>query len=199
MHLKKDDENAAPGAAGDSVADNNSRNADDDAGGRSRDADEDSDSPPTQLADTHAVGVEIRLNGAAPKVGRPRTNRTNQKQKAKAVLKEYNQGMRLRGLLRGKDVCDIVACMKEIHPALHEVTSFMKTHHVQELKRLLSFTWKVEVDFVPEIVLFRLPEDVIREVFDILATDKHTLNDGQGIDETVNLDGRPKTPVHSWW
>ncbi|KAF4039331.1 hypothetical protein GN244_ATG08464 [Phytophthora infestans] len=71
-----------------------SRNADDDAGERARDEDEDSDSPPTQLADTHAVGVEIRLNGAAPKVGRPRTNCGNQKQKAKAALKEYTQGMR---------------------------------------------------------------------------------------------------------
>lgn len=47
----------------------------------------------------------------------------------------------------------------------------------------------MEVDFVPEIVWFRLPEDVIREVFDGLATDRHTLIDGQGIDETINIDG----------
>ncbi|KAI9997564.1 hypothetical protein PInf_001484 [Phytophthora infestans] len=125
MRHGKADGNDAPGAAGDSVADNTSRKADDDAGGRARDEDQDSDIPTSQLADTHAVGAEIRLNGTAQKVGRPRTNRANQKQKAKAALKEYNQGTHLRGLLRDKDVCGIVAYMKEIHPALHEVTAFM--------------------------------------------------------------------------
>lgn len=141
------------------------------------------------MADSQGNSAEIRLNEPTPTDGRPRLDRTKPKQQAKAALKEFNQCIRLRGPLRDKDVCEIVACLQEIRPALHEVTSFMKIYNVHEVKRASNFTWKVDKGFVPDIVQFRLPEDAIQVVLDDLEAQKSTLNDGQAIDETISLDG----------
>ncbi|ETI46181.1 hypothetical protein F443_09409 [Phytophthora nicotianae P1569] len=140
---KMDDDEDDSGAAGGSVGGStpSPKEGVNEGYTRSTSPDSDGDSAtPTQVADSPVGSVEIRLNGSAPKVGRPRLKCTKLKQQAKAALKEYNQGMRLRGLLRDKDVYEIVACLQEIRPALHEVTSFMKTYHVHEVKRASNFT-----------------------------------------------------------
>ncbi|KAF1794952.1 Ulp1 protease family, C-terminal catalytic domain [Phytophthora cactorum] len=46
-------------------------------------------------------------------------------QKAKVALKEYNKGMKLRGLLRDKDICDVVATILEIKPGVNELGSYL--------------------------------------------------------------------------
>ncbi|ETM45965.1 hypothetical protein L914_09092 [Phytophthora nicotianae] len=140
---KMDDDEDDSGAAGGSVGGStpSPKEGVNEGYTRSTSPDSDGDSAtPTQVANSPVGSVEIRLNGSAPKVGRPRLKCTKLKQQAKAALKEYNQGMRLRGLLRDKDVYEIVACLQEIRPALHEVTSFMKTYHVHEVKRASNFT-----------------------------------------------------------
>ncbi|KAF4047415.1 hypothetical protein GN244_ATG00120 [Phytophthora infestans] len=104
---KKDEEEDDSGAAGGSVGGSTPMPKEGDNGGHTRSTSPDSDgdsAAPTQVADSQGNSVEIRLNGSAPKVGRPRLDRTKQKQQAKATPKAYNQGMCLRGLLRDKDV-----------------------------------------------------------------------------------------------
>ncbi|KAG1712801.1 hypothetical protein DVH05_000536 [Phytophthora capsici] len=49
-------------------------------------------------------GPKIKLSGGVRRVGRPKLNRADQKQKTKVVLKEYNGGMKLRALLKDNDV-----------------------------------------------------------------------------------------------
>jgi hypothetical protein len=97
--------------------------------------------------------------------------------------------MRLSGLLRDKDVCEIAACLEEIRPSLEEVDSFILTQQVKELKLTPCFTWKVERNFVPETVRFRLSEKLIDKALEKLQQEKATMNDGQPIAETIAVNG----------
>ncbi|KUF86981.1 Ankyrin-2 [Phytophthora nicotianae] len=91
MDDDEDDSGAAAGSVGGSTP--SPKEGVNEGYTRSTSPDSDGDSAtPTQVADSPVGSVEIRLNGSAPKVGRPRLKCTKLKQQAKAALKEYNQG-----------------------------------------------------------------------------------------------------------
>ncbi|KAG1698285.1 hypothetical protein DVH05_015274 [Phytophthora capsici] len=117
--------------SGDEVSGGGDVGANDDVSANNDDSD---DVPPTQQSCKAAAAterslralrdsasVQIKLNERVVPVGRPRLNRKKPRAKAKSDLKEYNQGMKLRGLLRERDVCEVVASLKEIQPGLCEV------------------------------------------------------------------------------
>ncbi|KAF1772553.1 hypothetical protein GQ600_24373 [Phytophthora cactorum] len=94
--------------------------------------------------------LEIRLTGDIRRVGRPKSNRAKLKEKAKVALKEYNKGMKLRGLLRDKDVCDVVATILEIKPGVNELGSYLATMQNKTKTPAKVFQWRVDPDFIPE-------------------------------------------------
>ncbi|KAL3674685.1 hypothetical protein V7S43_000625 [Phytophthora oleae] len=63
-----------------------------------------------------AKTLNIKLTGNIRRVGRPKLNRALEKEKGRAALKSYNRGIKLRGLFRDMDICDIVASCMEINP-----------------------------------------------------------------------------------
>jgi len=123
--------------------------------------------PATQLAPTHsskATGstrVQIKLNASVVPVGRPRLNRNKQRAKAKADLKEYNKGMKLRGLLRDRDVCEVVSALKEIQPGLCEVGSFLTTFQVLLKAEGKPLAWRDDPEYVADTVRYRFPQSTI--------------------------------------
>ncbi|OWZ10946.1 hypothetical protein PHMEG_00016110 [Phytophthora megakarya] len=97
--------------------------------------------------------------------------------------------MRLRGLLRDKDVCDIVVCLEEIMPNLAEVRSYLHAHEVRFHSKSCSFTWSVDPSFVADIIRFRLREVKVDEMLEHLKNTKKTLNDRKPVREEIAIDG----------
>ncbi|KAE8901741.1 hypothetical protein PF003_g14692 [Phytophthora fragariae] len=67
------------------------------------------------------------FNPRAPKSGRPKKNRAAADSKRSAERKEYNQGSKLRKILRAKDVVKIKCYLEKKRPPLGEVLSFLNT------------------------------------------------------------------------
>ncbi|EGZ11302.1 hypothetical protein PHYSODRAFT_338022 [Phytophthora sojae] len=103
--------------------------------------DDDEDEPPTQVTASAQESVQpgkgskVRLTNKR-RVGRPRLNRAQMREKAALALKEYNNGMKLRALLRDKDVTEVAATLELIKPGVRELSS---------------------------VVRFRLPESVVED------------------------------------
>ncbi|ETO64274.1 hypothetical protein F444_18165 [Phytophthora nicotianae P1976] len=79
--------------------------------------------------------------------------------------------MRLRVLLRGSDVCDVVTTLREIRPGVSEVGSYLATHEVKTSASKRAPKWSIEDNFVPSRVRFRLPEEVISNALNFLKTE----------------------------
>ncbi|ETL32562.1 hypothetical protein L917_14701 [Phytophthora nicotianae] len=105
--------------------------------------------------------VEIKLNDRVVPVGRPGLNRKEARGKAKSDLKEYNQGMKLHGLLRERNVCEVVASLKEIQPGLREVGSFLATFQVLGIAVGKPLLWAMSPSYVPDNVRYRPPEPTV--------------------------------------
>ncbi|ETN13438.1 hypothetical protein PPTG_08268 [Phytophthora nicotianae INRA-310] len=120
-----------------------------------------------QPASGAELPVEIKLNSRVIPVGRPRLNR--KEQRAKADLKEYNQGMKLRGLLRDRDVCEVVSTLKEIQPGIREVGAFFATFQVLgKATAKQSMAWRPNANYVADNVRYRLPEQTVDRALDLL-------------------------------
>ncbi|OWZ01532.1 hypothetical protein PHMEG_00027057, partial [Phytophthora megakarya] len=109
--------------------------------------------------------------------------------KARAALKEYNEGMRLRRLLRDKDVCDVMYCLEEIKPQFSELRSYLQAIHVRLHGEAFSFKWKVDSSFIPDTVRFRFPEATVDKMRERFNEEKYTLNDGKPVREEIAIDG----------
>ncbi|ETN20605.1 hypothetical protein PPTG_03579 [Phytophthora nicotianae INRA-310] len=123
-------------------------------GGSSPSSDESED-----LALTQQTAVSTQL-----------TQQKGQRAKAKADLKEYNQGMKLRGLLRDRDVCGVVSALKEIQPGILEMGAFLVTFQVLgKATPKLSMAWRLRTDIVADNVRYRLPEETVNRAFELLS------------------------------
>eukprot|EP00644_Phytophthora_capsici_P008005 jgi/Phyca11/125335/e_gw1.58.155.1 len=69
--------------------------------------------------------------------------------------------MKLRGLLRERDVCEVVASLKEIQPGLREVGSFLATFQVLGKAVGKPLSWTLDPNYVADNVRYRLPEPTI--------------------------------------
>ncbi|KAG2988240.1 hypothetical protein PC120_g23431 [Phytophthora cactorum] len=153
--------------------------------------DESDDEPPTQVAGpatraaatstTPARVSKIKLNGKVRRAGGPHLNRAAMKAKAALALIEYNNGMKLRALLRDNDVCDLVSTLWMIMPGVREVGSFLTTFPVKQKGGERPIQWRVDGDYVPDRVRFRLPESVV-------DTALVKLKGGLAHDEEIELD-----------
>ncbi|KAG2766973.1 hypothetical protein PC129_g23593 [Phytophthora cactorum] len=153
--------------------------------------DESDDEPPTQVAGpatraaatstTPARVSKIKLNGKVRRAGGPHLNRAAMKAKAALALIEYNNGMKLRALLRDNDVCDLVSTLWMIMPGVREVGSFLTTFPVKQKGGERPIQWRVDGDYVPDRVQFRLPELAVDTVLD-------KLKGGLAHDEEIELD-----------
>ncbi|EEY60434.1 uncharacterized protein PITG_12856 [Phytophthora infestans T30-4] len=103
------------------------------------------------------------------------------KVKAALALKEYNNGMKLRALLRDNDVCDVVSTLWMIMPGVREVGSFLTTFPVNKNGEGRSIQWRVDGDYVPDRVRFRLVESLVDDALD-------KLRGGLALDEEIELD-----------
>ncbi|KAF1780691.1 Ulp1 protease family, C-terminal catalytic domain [Phytophthora cactorum] len=111
----------------------------------------------------------------------PHLNRAAMKAKAALALIEYNNGMKLRALLRDNDVCDLVSTLWMIMPGVREVGSFLTTFPVKQKGGERPIQWRVDGDYVPDRVQFRLPELAVDTVLD-------KLKGGLAHDEEIELD-----------
>ncbi|KAF1778171.1 hypothetical protein GQ600_23964 [Phytophthora cactorum] len=153
--------------------------------------DESDDKPPTQVAGpatraaatstTPARVPKIKLNGKVRRAGRPHLNCAAMKAKAALALIEYNNGMKLRALLRDNDVCDLVSTLWMIMPGVREVGSFLTTFPIKQKGGERPIQWRVDGDYVPDRVQFRLPESVVDTALD-------KLKGGLAHDEEIELD-----------
>ncbi|KAG3050030.1 hypothetical protein PC121_g18615 [Phytophthora cactorum] len=125
--------------------------------------------------------LEIRLTDDIRRVGRPKSNRAKLKEKAKVALKEYNKGMKLRGLLRDKDICDVVATILEIKPGVNELGSYLAIMLYKTKTPAKVFRWRVDPDFIPERIRYRLPESVVSDALE-------KLHSGLAKDEEIEID-----------
>ncbi|KAE8914326.1 hypothetical protein PF003_g1819 [Phytophthora fragariae] len=145
---------------------------------------------PTQVADstTQAAdcedcsrGLSVRLSGNVRRQGRPPLGRAAQKEKAKKALKEYNNGTNLRTLLREKDVCEVVATLHDVKPVVREAGSFLATLQVKSQGQGKPIEWRVDAEFVPDTVRFRLLESVVDSALE-------QLRGGLAKNEQIELD-----------
>ncbi|KUF76336.1 hypothetical protein AM587_10006524 [Phytophthora nicotianae] len=122
----------------------------------------------------------VRLTGKVRQVGRPKLNRAEVREKTRVALKEDNAGMNLRVILRESDVCDVVATLREIKPAVRTVGSYLGTHQVKTVDQNRAMKWSVDEEYVASRVRFRLPESVIDDVLNLLKN-------GIGRNEEIEL------------
>ncbi|KAG1705704.1 hypothetical protein DVH05_003457 [Phytophthora capsici] len=109
------------------------------------------------------VPPKVKPFNPRTRVGRPRKNRVLETTQRKQSRKEYNQGCKLRGALRGDDVVEVAEFIRSCEPPLGDLASFLKTFEVRFHKhdpKKLSIAWRVPE---PAIAPYRLPEDIIRE------------------------------------
>ncbi|KAG3159814.1 hypothetical protein PC128_g21230 [Phytophthora cactorum] len=171
------------------------KDRDDDGSGGGQPSSEDEDVAPTQPTEIRADhqpldntssgkssnALEIRLTDDIRRVGRPKSNRAKLKEKAKVALKEYNKGMKLRGLLRDKDICDVVATILEIKPGVNELGSYLAIMLYKTKTPAKVFRWRVDPDFIPERIRYRLPESVVSDALE-------KLHSGLAKDEEIEID-----------
>ncbi|KAE9036605.1 hypothetical protein PR001_g8743 [Phytophthora rubi] len=69
--------------------------------------------------------------------------------------------MKLRGLLRERDVREVVAALKEIQPGLPEVGSFLATFQVLGKAVGKPLAWRLDTNYVSDNVRYRLPEPTV--------------------------------------
>ncbi|KAE9033946.1 hypothetical protein PR002_g8397 [Phytophthora rubi] len=69
--------------------------------------------------------------------------------------------MKLRGLLRERDVREVVAALKEIQPGLREVGSFLATFQVLGKAVGKPLAWRLDTNYVSDNVRYRLPEPTV--------------------------------------
>ncbi|EGZ28063.1 hypothetical protein PHYSODRAFT_321758 [Phytophthora sojae] len=130
--------------------------------------DDDEDEPPTQVTASAQESVQpgkgskVRLTNKR-RVGRPRLNRAQMREKAALALKEYNNGMKLRALLRDKDVTEVAATLELIKPGVRELRSFLTTHETKKKGDGKSIQWMSYTEYICEVVRFRLPESVVED------------------------------------
>ncbi|EGZ24518.1 hypothetical protein PHYSODRAFT_325628 [Phytophthora sojae] len=130
--------------------------------------DDDEDEPPTQVTASAQESVQpgkgskVRLTNKR-RVGRPRLNRAQMREKAALALKEYNNGMKLRALLRDKDVTEVAATLELIKPGVRELSSFLTTHETKKKGDGKSIQWMSDTEYICEVVRFRLPESVVED------------------------------------
>ncbi|KAJ8544502.1 hypothetical protein ON010_g11767 [Phytophthora cinnamomi] len=117
------------------------------------------DEPPTQPAAPTTQMARTRDNSAFnPKI----------KLSGKNALKEYNNGTKLRALLRENDVCDVVSTFVAITPGVKEVSSFLAAFQVKANGDRKPTKWRIDSEYVPDRIRFRLPESVIDTALDEL-------------------------------
>lgn len=68
--------------------------------------------------------------------------------------------MKRRGLLREKEVCEVVAALKEIQPGLRELGSFLATFQVLGKAVGKPLAWEFDADYVSDNVRYLLPEQI---------------------------------------
>ncbi|KAL4128410.1 hypothetical protein PRIC2_007398 [Phytophthora ramorum] len=143
----------------------------------------DNELAPTQVAATSENGAVVKdeqvhggicedaaeqlklkpFNPRAPKSGRPKKNRTAADSKRSTERKEYNQGSKLRQLLRAKYVVEIKIYLETNRPPLSEVLSFLNTVEVRfrgyAKKKMTATLSNLEPDPTP--TSFRLPEAMV--------------------------------------
>ncbi|KAF1778174.1 hypothetical protein GQ600_23967 [Phytophthora cactorum] len=88
--------------------------------------------------------TKIKLNGKVRRAGRPHLNCAAMKAKAALALIEYNNGMKLRALLRDNDVCDLVSTLWMIMPGVREVGSFLTTFPIKQKGGERPIQWRVD-------------------------------------------------------
>ncbi|EGZ26515.1 hypothetical protein PHYSODRAFT_320450 [Phytophthora sojae] len=151
--------------------------------------DDDEDEPPTQVTASAQESVQpgkgskVRLTNKM-RVGRPRLKRAQMREKAALALKEYNNGMKLRALLRDKDVTEVAATLELIKPGVRELSSFLTTHETKKKGDGKSIQWMSDTEYICEVVHFRLPESVVE---DALAKLRGGLAKGEEIE--LDCDG----------
>ncbi|ETK79137.1 hypothetical protein L915_14990 [Phytophthora nicotianae] len=69
--------------------------------------------------------------------------------------------MKLHGLLRERNVCEVVASLKEIQPGLREVGSFLATFQVLGIAVGKPLLWAMSPSYVPDNVRYRPPEPTV--------------------------------------
>ncbi|EEY68122.1 cysteine protease family C48, putative [Phytophthora infestans T30-4] len=89
--------------------------------------------------------------------------------------------MKLRALLRDNDVCDVVSTLWMIMPGVREVGSFLTTFPLNKNGEGRSIQWRVDGDYVPDRVRFRLVESLVDDALD-------KLRGGLALDEEIELD-----------
>ncbi|KAG1713315.1 hypothetical protein DVH05_001035 [Phytophthora capsici] len=97
------------------------------------------------------------------RVGRPRKDRAADAAQRRQSRKEYNQGSKLRGALRGDDVVEVAEFIKSCEPPLSDLSSFLTTFKVRHLRsnpKQLSVVWRVPE---PSVIPYRLPETMVCE------------------------------------
>ncbi|ETL99198.1 hypothetical protein L917_03933, partial [Phytophthora nicotianae] len=152
--------------------------------------DDSDDAPPTQVAGpskrvaemstTAAQPPKCKLNGKVRRAGRPHLNRAAMKAKAALALKEYNNGMKLRAVLRDNDVCDVVSTLWMVMRGVRNVGSFLTTFPVKKNGEGRSIQWRVDIDYVPDRVRFRLVESLDDSLVKLMG--------GLALNEEIELD-----------
>ncbi|KAG2962086.1 hypothetical protein PC118_g21612 [Phytophthora cactorum] len=89
--------------------------------------------------------------------------------------------MKLRGLLRDKDICDVVATILEIKPGVNELGSYLAIMLYKTKTPAKVFRWRVDPDFIPERIRYRLPESVVSDALE-------KLHSGLAKDEEIEID-----------
>ncbi|EGZ28077.1 hypothetical protein PHYSODRAFT_468126 [Phytophthora sojae] len=71
--------------------------------------------------------------------------------------------MKLRALLRDKDVTEVAATLELIKPGVRELSSFLTTHETKKKGDGKSIQWMSDTEYICEVVRFRLPESVVED------------------------------------
>ncbi|EGZ14667.1 hypothetical protein PHYSODRAFT_507652 [Phytophthora sojae] len=71
--------------------------------------------------------------------------------------------MKLRALLRDKDVTEVAATLELIKPCVRELSSFLTTHETKKKGDGKSIQWMSDTEYICEVVRFRLPESVVED------------------------------------
>ncbi|EGZ10292.1 hypothetical protein PHYSODRAFT_523025 [Phytophthora sojae] len=71
--------------------------------------------------------------------------------------------MKLRALLRDKDVTEVAATLELIKPGVRELSSFLTSHETKKKGDGKSIQWMSDTEYICEVVRFRLPESVVED------------------------------------
>ncbi|GMF49548.1 unnamed protein product [Phytophthora fragariaefolia] len=100
--------------------------------------------------------------------------------------------MKLRCLLRERDVCEVVVALKEIQPGLREVGSVLATFQVQEKAMGKPLAWRLDANYISDNVRYRLPEPTMDRALEQLrdklcgeTEDIQRDNDGENVGDVA--------------